>query len=451
MSVHWYYRTGTSEAVGPVSPAVLKQMANAGLLKPTDLLWHDGWTDWVPASKVRNLFATPKATVSGPAESAPPSPVATAEATRDSRVRPSTSSQDIGPSIREYGTSKFERSGWLVVGTAMLLGGTLLLARSDFCLLPVTLAVFGVGFGCVWQWRRRLRSRVVVHELGFRCIEGRVDRIGRWEEIVDIVERDGIPTVVLADGSTIPLPRTLERSSDLVEWLVRKSGESREGRVSTPGNREASEVARVWEAAKVRISLSTEELSLSMRPNSVSGYEKALSDLGTPFASAETGRRLVHVPWKSIRRLEYGEQDPWIRIEFGTAGRPECVEAVLDDGTQRSEVVEAALDRLGPNWTRRREQRRLGPVLGVLAIAGFVATFAWILYGQAEVAGNGLPPRAADWRSWPFAWLARQLGPTGILLGANLLLGACAYYLYMSIVRPIEIVVAVPRTSRSEE
>jgi hypothetical protein len=45
----WYYTTNKQQR-GPVSLAELRQLANRGLLKPTDLVWRDGMSDWAPAS-----------------------------------------------------------------------------------------------------------------------------------------------------------------------------------------------------------------------------------------------------------------------------------------------------------------------------------------------------------------------------------------------------------------
>jgi hypothetical protein len=51
----WYYTTNKQQ-MGPVSRDELSQLANQGLLKPTDLVWKDGMRDWVRAS-AQGLFA----------------------------------------------------------------------------------------------------------------------------------------------------------------------------------------------------------------------------------------------------------------------------------------------------------------------------------------------------------------------------------------------------------
>jgi hypothetical protein len=55
----WYY-TGDGEQHGPVSADTLKQLAANGKLKPTDMVWREGFPQWVAASKTK-LFAKPGA------------------------------------------------------------------------------------------------------------------------------------------------------------------------------------------------------------------------------------------------------------------------------------------------------------------------------------------------------------------------------------------------------
>jgi tetratricopeptide (TPR) repeat protein len=63
MPNEWYYsRDGHRQ--GPIADSRLKQLAAAGELLPTDLVWKQGLARWVPASKVRGLFAG-KARVTG--------------------------------------------------------------------------------------------------------------------------------------------------------------------------------------------------------------------------------------------------------------------------------------------------------------------------------------------------------------------------------------------------
>jgi GYF domain 2 len=64
----WYY-TQQGQQQGPVGPAQLKQLAAAGQLQPTDLVWKEGMANWVPASSTRGLF--PAKSAAGPATMTP--------------------------------------------------------------------------------------------------------------------------------------------------------------------------------------------------------------------------------------------------------------------------------------------------------------------------------------------------------------------------------------------
>ncbi|HVK07987.1 MAG TPA: GYF domain-containing protein [Gemmataceae bacterium] len=55
MSQEWYYSVD-GDRQGPVTAADLKKLADAGTLKPADLVWKDGMTDWAPAKSVKGLF-----------------------------------------------------------------------------------------------------------------------------------------------------------------------------------------------------------------------------------------------------------------------------------------------------------------------------------------------------------------------------------------------------------
>jgi hypothetical protein len=53
--VDWYYARENKQT-GPVSALELKRLAVAGELRPADLVWREGMTEWSPASNVRGLF-----------------------------------------------------------------------------------------------------------------------------------------------------------------------------------------------------------------------------------------------------------------------------------------------------------------------------------------------------------------------------------------------------------
>jgi TM2 domain-containing membrane protein YozV len=101
VSQQWYYAAG-NERHGPVSAAELKTLADAGTLKPTDLVWKDGMADWVPARSIKGLFPAgaspvapatsksgeqPAAARSGGQAAARPRPAADEEDDRPSRAR----------------------------------------------------------------------------------------------------------------------------------------------------------------------------------------------------------------------------------------------------------------------------------------------------------------------------------------------------------------------------
>jgi uncharacterized RDD family membrane protein YckC len=56
MATSWYY-TRAGEQQGPVEFADLQQMAGAGMLQPTDLVWNEGMPQWANAASVAGLFA----------------------------------------------------------------------------------------------------------------------------------------------------------------------------------------------------------------------------------------------------------------------------------------------------------------------------------------------------------------------------------------------------------
>ncbi|MBI3410869.1 MAG: DUF4339 domain-containing protein [Planctomycetes bacterium] len=55
MASQWYYMM-EGQRMDPVTAAELRQLARAGLLKPTDLIWQSGIAQWIPASREQGLF-----------------------------------------------------------------------------------------------------------------------------------------------------------------------------------------------------------------------------------------------------------------------------------------------------------------------------------------------------------------------------------------------------------
>jgi hypothetical protein len=56
MSVQYHYSRG-GQSFGPVSVEQLRQLASAGQISATDLVWRDGLAEWVPAGRLKGLFA----------------------------------------------------------------------------------------------------------------------------------------------------------------------------------------------------------------------------------------------------------------------------------------------------------------------------------------------------------------------------------------------------------
>jgi hypothetical protein len=55
MADQWYY-SRSGQQLGPVTGSELRQLAVQGLLSPIDLIWREGLTDWLPASRIKGLF-----------------------------------------------------------------------------------------------------------------------------------------------------------------------------------------------------------------------------------------------------------------------------------------------------------------------------------------------------------------------------------------------------------
>jgi hypothetical protein len=75
--VEWFYAQ-ENQRFGPVSAAELKALADAGKLRPEDLVWREGMDGWVPARRVKGLFEAESPPV--PAGSGANAPAAEASA-----------------------------------------------------------------------------------------------------------------------------------------------------------------------------------------------------------------------------------------------------------------------------------------------------------------------------------------------------------------------------------
>ena len=70
----WHVQKG-GQQIGPLTPQALRQMADAGMIDPTDMVWREGLADWVAAHKVAGLFAAPPKSPPPPPPPPPPSPM----------------------------------------------------------------------------------------------------------------------------------------------------------------------------------------------------------------------------------------------------------------------------------------------------------------------------------------------------------------------------------------
>lgn len=69
MSQEWYYEDNGNRE-GPVTPAALKQLADAGRIRPDTRVWRQGMAQWAPAKAIKGLFADGLPT--SPSTSPPP-------------------------------------------------------------------------------------------------------------------------------------------------------------------------------------------------------------------------------------------------------------------------------------------------------------------------------------------------------------------------------------------
>ncbi|MCA9072810.1 MAG: DUF4339 domain-containing protein [Planctomycetaceae bacterium] len=57
MAGEWYYLID-GEQLGPIPAADLKELADSGVLQPSDLVWKDGMPDWKPAGQIPGLLSS---------------------------------------------------------------------------------------------------------------------------------------------------------------------------------------------------------------------------------------------------------------------------------------------------------------------------------------------------------------------------------------------------------
>ena len=100
--MQWYYSENGSQA-GPISEEELRGKIAAGSVKPEDLVWHDGMSDWQPLAKTPELASSLAPQVSSP--SGPPNVPAAGSggSPYQSPVTASPANQlQMGPEIPTY-------------------------------------------------------------------------------------------------------------------------------------------------------------------------------------------------------------------------------------------------------------------------------------------------------------------------------------------------------------
>ncbi len=126
MATRWY-RTLYGQKDGPFDAEQLRSLAASGELQPDDLVWKDGLDDWMPARKVKGLFAdAPPPVPDSRFDDVPPVP------------DPISFSVDRPVVIQSSGGSKFGSGffgtfgvlGALIVASILGCGGCIALVRN---------------------------------------------------------------------------------------------------------------------------------------------------------------------------------------------------------------------------------------------------------------------------------------------------------------------------------
>ena len=137
MAGQWYYTTNKQQ-MGPVTWDELRQLANSGLIKPGDLVWTEGMTEWVKASRQSGLFADDAAPATSYREDSKPPP-----ARRTEKRRGREDEEDEDRPAR-----KKSREGMAAgVKIALILGGVVLLLLLLTCGIVGGIFLFRGGGG----------------------------------------------------------------------------------------------------------------------------------------------------------------------------------------------------------------------------------------------------------------------------------------------------------------
>lgn len=99
--VEWFYAQGDKQQ-GPVTATEIKALADAGKLKPDDLVWREGMDEWIAARRVKGLFES-----EAPAAAAPAAPPIGPPGTVPSPARPAP---EAAPPVFEKSPAAFQRA-----------------------------------------------------------------------------------------------------------------------------------------------------------------------------------------------------------------------------------------------------------------------------------------------------------------------------------------------------
>jgi uncharacterized RDD family membrane protein YckC len=116
-TAEWYYLLD-GQQLGPVGSRELKVLADKGRLQPTDLIWRDGLTNWVPAARVKGLF--PDTDVYGLEEE--PAAPAPAPAKEDDDFSPGGARPKVSRALRHGYAPIVKRFLALILDGLVLLG-----------------------------------------------------------------------------------------------------------------------------------------------------------------------------------------------------------------------------------------------------------------------------------------------------------------------------------------
>lgn len=147
MANEWYIAKGDKKH-GPVSNKGLRELALTGRITPETLIWREGLSEWIPASRIENLFSPAAPSPSTPAkfESAEEAGAAEASASPSAEAPPPNAewlldaAHDLpafppppSPASRDQST---ERICW----------GLMLYAKANFGLsLVISVPLVGIG------------------------------------------------------------------------------------------------------------------------------------------------------------------------------------------------------------------------------------------------------------------------------------------------------------------